>query len=180
MTKIIALSWPGNTGKTTLKKRIVSELSSQWWQILSFDESARWVADDIGTDNMALFQTAIAKKEAERVDLMHTIATDWLFDLILCDRTWIENWAYAIYNMQHWIIDQPVTFVPCNIDYDAVFYFDTPIKQTTTKEFTHYNNKELNDLIYEIVRWKYNNVMQVMSNGMVDGDKVMHAIKDMF
>lgn len=141
--------------------------------VLHFPESARVAISDVGTSDMSKFQNAIQNIESERADIIKSQLAKWLFDLIICDRTRIEQNAYLIYNVAKGIITEQVTIQPQQIEYDKVYYFDTPIKQTTTKEFAHYNNDELNDLMRRIVKGRFWNKAKLYGNGMEDWEAVI-------
>ena len=173
MTKLIALSWPGNTWKTTLQKKIVEKLQSDGYKVLYFPESARVAMGDVGTSDMSEFQNMIQEIESNRSEIIQNQLSKWLFDVIICDRTRMEQNAYLLYNITKGIITEPVTIKPQQIDYDRVYYFDSPIKETTTQEFNHYNNEELNDLMRRLVKGRFGNNAKLYSNGKEDGDVVI-------
>ena len=179
MTKLIALSGPWNTGKTTLQKKIVERLQEEGYTVLFFPESARIAMKWVWTDDMASFQNQIQLIESERSEIIQASLAKNLYDLIICDRTWMEQNAYLIYNIMQQKINSTVNIEPQPIDYDKIYYFDTPIKTTTTEEFTHYNNNELNDLMWRMVKGRFGDSARLYGNGMIHGDKVLQDILDL-
>lgn len=112
---------------------------------------------------MKAFQTMIKKKEVERLDQIY--ADD--ADVVLIDRTITDNNVYAMFN--------GVGSLVITTEYDLVFLFTEPFKQTTTEWFTHYNDERLNDLFKKVIGERYNPV--VVSNGS-EYEKIKEVISD--
>jgi len=91
-------------------------------------------------EDMSLFQEEISSKEYIRAyHLEKEVA-----DVILIDRTFMDNLAYFVYNvMTGKVSGQTKISIPDIDPYDKVVYFDTPIKETTTDMFQHYDDERL-------------------------------------
>ena len=126
---------------------------------------------------MVDFQNMISKNEEVR--LAHIAKEN--VDVVLVDRTIVDNWAYALYNALHGKLQWELKLViPSTIDdvdlYDRVYYMDTPIKDTTTDQFVHYNDTQLNDMMRDMVKTRYGTKAVLYQNAIVDRDRIIQDV----
>lgn len=128
---VIALSWVWNTGKTTL----IDKIENTFWKesIFILRETAREVIETIWIDDMWEFQNNVYELELARSNIIKNARE--IYDLIVVDRTWIDQLAYLTFNMINWKIQTPINQVDLWDIYDYIFYFDTPIKKNKYKSF---------------------------------------------
>ena len=106
------------------------------------------------TDDMALFQEKISSQEYIRAH--HLLKQKDLYDVILVDRTYMDNLAYYVFNvLQGKISGQTRISTPDVEPYDSILFFDTPIKETWTEAFTHYNDDLLNQMMWSYVKNRF-------------------------
>lgn len=138
-------------------------------------EVAREVAEAIGTDDMSRFQEEISQREYVRA--YHLLKDKELYDVILVDRTYIDNLAYYMFNVLQGNIEGSTNIATPPIDpYDAVIYFDTPVKETTTEAFQHYNETLLNDMMWTYVKNRFGEKVKLFQNWVVDREKILSYI----
>ena len=97
-------------------------------------------------EDMARFQEAISTQEYLRAH--HLLKEKEMHDVILIDRTYMDNLAYYMYNViKGKVTGQTRISVPDVDPYDHILYFDTPIKETGTEAFKHYNDDLLEQMM---------------------------------
>lgn len=97
-------------------------------------------------EDMARFQEEISN--AEYIRAYHLEREKQLHDVILIDRTYMDNVAYYMYNViKGKLSGQTKISIPDVDPYDQILYFDTPIKETGTEAFTHYNDDLLEQMM---------------------------------
>lgn len=168
-----AFTWPGNTGKSTIIQKLAEDLSysigdNKWCDpntVSVYPETARKVLDDKWFGSMSQFQQSISALEDER---LKEIAKDTA-DILLIDRT-ITDWSiYQLFNT--WLIWEVKRW-----SYDLVVLFTSPIKETNTKQFEHYNSEILIDMFKSIIKHEYWDIVLECKNGMEDYIKIKKEI----
>jgi hypothetical protein len=53
---------------------------------------------------------------------------------------------------------------------------DTPIKDTTTDQFVHYNDTQLNDMMRDMVKTRYGTKAVLYQNAIVDRDRIIQDV----
>lgn len=181
------MSGPWNTAKSSLinwhpqAPWIRELLENEWKKVLVLGEVAREVAETINpSDDMSRFQEAISKKEEVRLAHLEKHIASWLYDVILVDRTFIDNFAYFVKNVLDKRITSQTSVVYPDIDlYDSVIYFDTPIKETSTEAFSHYNDDEINMLMKHFVKRRFWDKAKLFQNAITDREQVLVHIENL-
>lgn len=191
---IIALSWVGNTWKSSIinshkdpyKEWIIERLQWEWKQIKHYWETARELfyllpSEENNITDLTLFQRAINAKEANRV---HEVVKDkkkWLN--VILDRTRVDNLIYAMYNIDNWKCErfdymQPI---PNSYElYDAIILFTKPIKSTKNDEFNLYNDPKFVEYFNDTIREQYWDKVIEFDNAEKDWDDIMHTILSLY
>lgn len=126
-------------------------------------------------EDMARFQEEISN--AEYVRAYHLEREKQLHDVILIDRTYMDNLAYYMYNViKGKVTGQTRISVPDVDPYDHILYFDTPIKETGTEAFTHYNDDLLEQMMWTYVKSRFGEKVKLYQNGMVDEQEVLQFV----
>lgn len=186
MWKVLGFSWEGNLWKSTLingSERLwllwlKQILESKWYSVLVKWEVARVLLESGKYQlprDMKEFQEKISNDEYVRAH--HLLKERQQYDVILCDRTFMDNIAYAMFNVMQWNIDWTIRLQipPLAVQpYDRVYYFDTPIKQNTA--FKDYNNDRIGKEIWKLNKERFGKIVKLYQNCMIDREKVISDV----
>ena len=146
-------------------------------------ETAREVADTLEPAvkrSMLDFQNRIARIEHRKLDEIAKAREE--HDVVLVDRTIADNRAYGIYNALTGKLDGTLKLQipPLRSEgYDRIYYFDTPVKNTTTEGFTHYNNDDLQNLMTEFIKLRYLDQVKLYSNAIDDREAILQDVGEL-
>lgn len=122
---------------------------------------------------MKEFQEKISNDEYVRA--YHLLKEKEQYDVILCDRTFMDNVAYAMFNVMQGNISGTIRLqIPDINPYDRIYYFDTPIKQNTA--FKDYNNDWIGKEIGKLNKERFGSMVKLYQNCKVDRDKVIQDV----
>lgn len=153
----VAFEWPGNTGKSTIIKKLAEDLSysigdNQWCNpktVSIYPETARKVLDEKWFGSMSQFQQSISALEDERLKELEQDTAD----VLLIDRTCMSWLVYSIFNLDQWF---PIRMnQESKGDYDLVILFTEEFKKTQTEQFEHYNDGSLVELFRNMMKFLY-------------------------
>ena len=149
----IALSWVGNTGKST----IINELKkTDLKQTLFYDETARKNFHLL--PDVKKIQEQININEIERLFDLKTETRDCIID-----RTFEDNIVYAA---NSWV-DVLYTTLDQTI-YDIVILFTQPIHISNNKNFRHHNKDRFVEQFNDSILSKYWDIVIEMKNWKID------------
>lgn len=155
----IAITWPWNTGKTTILNHLAENISklTKWmnneiwdtFRVSKYEETARQILEEKGFSDMQEFQKDISTREKERLELVKQDTSD----VLLFDRTAMDCLAYSIFNFENWV---PIHYPEMEVgNYDLVILFTEAFKQTNTEQFKHYNDDRLVNLFTSLIKYFY-------------------------
>lgn len=170
----VAFSWPWNTGKTTLIKEIKELFADK--DVLVLEETAREELLNVWTSDIWKLQQRIQLRERERAEYIKWLNKE-TYDLLLIDRTWIDQLAYLFFNMINKKITSPVEQVDMWDIYDLIIVLDTPIKNTWTEWLQHYNDWMVSDLMSSAVKWRFWDKAILFSNAKEDWEKIKQLLQ---
>ncbi|MDR0859762.1 MAG: AAA family ATPase [Candidatus Peribacteria bacterium] len=146
MTKVIAFSGIHNTGKTTAINTLRDFLIQEGKLVMVLQESARLFHKFLHSDPMML-QSSVNKMELSRLDYLHSLKSQNIFDYIIVDRTPKDNIAYTKFLQQTGKLDPD--FLSADTDvcpYDTIIFYTTPIHESLWSE-----EELLRDILLETI-----------------------------
>lgn len=183
---VVAFSWVGNTGKTSLiewhdgEYGLMHWLQEEWLSVRYLPEIARsvWAGSKEKLD-MDAFQQEISDREYERSKRIKNNKKK--YDVLLVDRTYADNMVYMFYNIVTGTIKKPITYTPITGKlYDKIFFFNEPIKETTNRNFKHYNDDMVSGLMYMVINKKFSVDHEIYNNGRDNKWHILNRIYQMF
>ena len=129
--------------------------------------------EEVGTESMAKFQENIFYREVARTKRIEENRDN--YDLILVDRTRVDQLAYLVFNTINGAIksDAPQYSLP-NV-YDHVMYFTVPIKKNTA--FKQYNDTRLLLIMNAIIYSTFDKTqLTTYRNGKMDQKFIVNQI----
>lgn len=166
-TKVIAFSGIWNTWKTTIIWKLSEDFSLMWFKVKVFDEIARSLYHILESEWLYKFQIAINDWEINRLEEIKKTIKEWIYDIVLIDRTTIDNRAfYEINKMTYWRNNWDSFSRYHENIYDLVIFFNSQIKSTENQHFLQYNNSQLDILLESVLLEHY--IVLIRGNGMMD------------
>lgn len=192
MTKVLALSWLGNTQKSSLihwyehNIWIADALMSEWLSVKVMDEVARDCYNlledkSISTKHrMYEFQKQIHLQETARILEAIEEKKQWIYDAMVVDRTWLDNILYANQNHIWNQIKKPDFFQedPGEDFYDHIVLLTHPTKNSMKEEFDIYWEERFRRRFDKVIRWYYGDKVKTFRNWKEDWDAIIEYILD--
>ncbi len=179
-TKVIAIEWSPNCGKSTLIKNTAAMHDDL--NILLYPETAREVMKDYpwSENNQDMFQEIIYHRESERLYKLEQDVKSWLYDAIIIDRSSLSWWIFWMYNEDKWVSTKlrPTVYKPDS--YDNLILFTKPMwtYNWSVDAFNWYNNPELNELFKKYIPQCYKNCVSYENylNNMREVDQYVYNV----
>ena len=182
----IAFTWPWNTWKSTVIKKLEKDLllmlRKEWieWNrinkgsIAIYPETARLVLDSINDEfDMWEFQNKISALEDKRV----TEIKNDMSDVLLLDRTSVDWVMYSVFNMMQ---GYPIWLNQNHIgEYDLIILFTEEFKRTNTEQFAHYNDERLVELFRMLMNYVYKGKVVEFANAS-EYDNILKTIESLY
>ena len=145
---VIAFSGIGNTGKSTIIKKIKKKYENDMSVIVLW-ENARDAIKEVGMEDRAKLQQTIFDLEETRAERLKEHAHE--YDLVLVDRPRTDQLAYLQYNIVNWYITEPVAIKTIDYKgYDHIITFFAPIKKSRNFVDYYKGYEQITSFIYPL------------------------------